>query len=105
MSEYKKGCVRRDTANFMKLKPHTNPICVQHQRLLNWFAKSSNKITTMEARNTLGIMSPAARILELKQRGYIIKTHRVDEYDLNGIAHHMGVYVYCGKRGGDHGKN
>ena len=39
--------------------------------------RETGGITTLFARNALFIMSPAARILELKRRGWDIVTHRV----------------------------
>ncbi|MCF7996176.1 MAG: helix-turn-helix domain-containing protein [Chromatiaceae bacterium] len=43
----------------------------QRDRLLNYLLKVGS-ITTAEARTILKIMSPASRVLELRQRGWLI---------------------------------
>ena len=46
----------------------------QRDRLLEWLQHAP--ISTLEARKELDIMHPAARIQELRERGYIITTFR-----------------------------
>lgn len=50
-------------------------------------------VTTVYARDVLGIMSPAPRVQELRQRGCKIITERVNEADSLGLVHH-GVARY-----------
>ena len=58
----------------------------QRLKLLDWlFEKGS--ISTDQARAILGIMSPAARIFELKRAGYLIKTLPETLIDVAGIKH------------------
>lgn len=50
-------------------------------------------ITTIYAREVLGIMSPAPRVQELRARGFKIITERVDDTDSLGVIH-RGVARY-----------
>ena len=67
---------------------------VQNQRLklLDWLLEK-NSITTTQARTNLDIMSPAARILELKKHGYLINTVPAEWISEHGI-NHKGVARY-----------
>jgi hypothetical protein len=47
----------------------------QRQRILAWLQQ--RPLTTLEARQELCVMSIAARIFELKDRGHNIVTHKV----------------------------
>jgi hypothetical protein len=65
-------------------------------KILDWLLEK-NSITTSEAREHLDVMSPAARILQLKQAGYLIVTiweTWVSEY---GIKHRIARYVLTQK--------
>lgn len=75
-------------------KPNFNDNSAQNQRLklLDWFFEK-NSITTDIARNILDILSPAARIFELRKAGYQIVTVWevwISEY---GIKHRIARYV------------
>ena len=48
---------------------------IQREKILDWLIIAP--MTTLDARNELFIMSPASRVLELKQQGYNIITHMV----------------------------
>jgi hypothetical protein len=55
----------------------------QRQKILEWLRQ--NPLTTIEARQLLGIMHPAGRVQELRELGYNIityKEHRVARYVL-----------------------
>ena len=49
---------------------------IQRDKILSWLINAP--LTTLEARNELFIMSPASRVLELKNQGYNIITRMVD---------------------------
>jgi len=51
------------------------------------------KLTTLEAREGLGVMSPAPRVLELRRMGYNIVTHRRYDQDITGRKHYQAEYV------------
>ncbi len=52
------------------------------------------RITTLEAREQYGIMSPAARIKELRISGWKIVTERIKVSDSLGVTHDgVGCYV------------
>ncbi|MDR6575152.1 helix-turn-helix domain-containing protein [Pseudomonas extremaustralis] len=48
---------------------------------------------TLSIRCDLSVLMPAPRILELKQRGFLIETHRISVIDDNGTLH-RGVALY-----------
>jgi len=50
-------------------------------------------LTTLYAREQLGIMSPAARILELRKKDFPIVTHRTTTEDRAGTRHREAKYV------------
>lgn len=50
-------------------------------------------VTTLHAREALGIMSPAARVLELRRSGLDILTVRAQIVDSSGASHAMARYV------------
>ncbi|MBI0133906.1 helix-turn-helix domain-containing protein [Snodgrassella alvi] len=53
--------------------------------------------STLELR-ALGICSPAPRINELRNKGYVIKTTRRHEYDSAGVIHSIAVYTLLTSR-------
>ena len=62
----------------------------QRQRLLEWLLTRS--ISTLQARQELDIMHPAARIQELRDRGHKIETHRTTA-DTGKAKHRVACYV------------
>jgi len=69
----------------------------QRLKILDWlFEKGS--ITTSEARKDLDIMSPAPRILELRDAGYQIVTLRESWVSEHGIEHPIGRYILTQKQ-------
>lgn len=55
--------------------------------------KSLTSISTSQARDELAIMSPAPRIMELRRRGWDIRTDRVWIADSLGVPHLQAQYV------------
>lgn len=41
----------------------------------------------------MGIYNPAARVKELRNKGYLIDTFYREETDSSGLVHRVGVYV------------
>lgn len=72
----------------MKLSANT---ANQHQRLLDYLVLN-HQITTLEARQKLDVMHPAARIQELREEGHNIITHRTIEDTPLG-RHRIARYV------------
>ncbi|HMY41176.1 MAG TPA: helix-turn-helix domain-containing protein [Marinagarivorans sp.] len=64
----------------------------QQQRLLKTLIEKGS-ITTIEARQELNVMSPAPRILELREQGNRIFTQFVTITDQHGFMH-RGVAKY-----------
>lgn len=67
----------------------------QRQRLLAHL-QTGSPLATSWARQYLHVMSPAARILELRREGYRIDTTWRDVPDASGVIHRQGVYVLRG---------
>lgn len=53
-------------------------------------------VSTIYARETLGIMSPAARIMELRRQGHKIVTRAGHVVDAAGVSHRSAVYELVG---------
>lgn len=53
-----------------------------------------HSLTTLQAREELGVMSPAPRILELRRAGHRIITHRRYKRDITGRNHYQAEYVF-----------
>ncbi|PHS26840.1 MAG: hypothetical protein COA83_02140 [Methylophaga sp.] len=53
---------------------------------------NEKRVTTLQAREELGVMSPAPRILELRRMGHNIITHRRYERDITGRNHYQAEY-------------
>lgn len=78
---------------------------MQRLKLLKFFIKESPTITVGEAIEKLGILSPPARILELRRDGYVIETVWLEHVDGLGIKHRIGMYVFQGRRKEDEVSN
>lgn len=76
---------------------YDNSISTQKKRLVKHF-ESNSKLSTMEARDKMGILHPGGRINELRAKGYLIETHWTNETDANGVQHRVGLYVSQGKQ-------
>jgi len=50
-------------------------------------------LSTLYARKHYGIMHVAARVMELRNMGYNIATHRRYETDVTGTVHRVAYYV------------
>lgn len=74
---------------------YDNSLCSQRARLLK-FLEGNGKISTMKAREVLGILHPCGRSKELRAQGHRIETHWIKEADANGVFHRVGLYVYQG---------
>ena len=84
------------TASSKTLHPHNTS--VSNQRAIILEALTESPKTTVELRHNYGIMQPAPRVLELKQRGHNITSLRVNCYTPDGIKHHsVAKYVLVSK--------
>ena len=69
----------------------------QHAKLLTHFEKCP-RLTTLQAREELGVMHPSGRTRDLIKLGHKIITLRgVVEPDVTGLTHRVGLYVYLGR--------
>ena len=68
-----------------------NTAAAQRARLLDWLRR--RPITTITARRDLDILMPAARVHELRVRGFTILTHWVREETDAGRLHLVALYT------------
>lgn len=87
-----RGSCVADTHNSTANNPVSQSIPAQRAHLLRWL-QEHGQITTLQARNDLGIMHPAARIQELRESGQHIETYWQLEADATGKQHKQGLYV------------
>ncbi|WP_430317768.1 helix-turn-helix domain-containing protein [Pseudomonas nitroreducens] len=66
----------------------------QRARLLN--RVMDGPVDTLTARTELNILHPAARIQELRERGYPIKTYLITKTDEHGRKHQRVALYYLG---------
>jgi hypothetical protein len=85
------------TGNSTATRQHQSR-AMQRAALLQWL-QAHERITTLQARNELGIMHPAARIQELREAGHNIATYWQWGTDATGRQHKQGLYVLLS--GGD----
>lgn len=86
-----------------KTKKHLydNSSSSQRARLLKYL-KTYSRLSTIQARQHLGILHPCGRIMELRRKGHQIETHWIIEIDSNGVPHRVGLYIYKGNANGGH---
>jgi len=77
-------------------RPDNNSLQAQRASILHWFLNVSNRLSTLDAREILGVMSPACRIFELRQIGHKIQLEWLYQEDTTGTRHRVGVYLYMG---------
>lgn len=98
IKDTEKNCPVGLLGNSKKSKPpYSNATSSQRARILKHF-ETCQKLSTIQARNKYGVLSPAPRMMELKKIGHIIETHWIKEPDANGVLHRVGLYVYLGKQ-------
>lgn len=76
-----------------------NSAHAQRTRLLQ--ALRCAPVSTIVARRELDILSPAPRIMELRQRGFDIETFWQHEATDCGRTHRIGLYVLTGEANAD----
>lgn len=89
----------QSTKNNQLEQKHYNTECVedlstaaQRARVLHHL-QNHRALTTLEARHLLNVMHPAARVMELRKRGYKIITNRQEDNDTAGRKHRVAEYV------------
>jgi hypothetical protein len=74
----------------MNNKYSTNTVS-QRQRIYQWLL-AHKSLTTIQARQSLDVLHPAARVQELRAQGHKITTHRTVE-DTGHAKHKVACYV------------
>lgn len=93
----KNGHARKGIAT----KPSLNNTSAKAQRQrISAALIEQGSLTTLYARDTLGIMAPAPRVKELRERGWKVITERINATDSLGVLHH-GVARYVLIAGGE----
>lgn len=72
----------------------------QKHRLILLAALRTGPVSTLQAREVLGVQHPAGRVHELRQQGNPIRTVKAWQHDLDGRRHLVANYVLIG---GSHG--
>lgn len=99
-----KKATPNDEAAPKKLAPQSTPTndgtdaAAQRARALD--AMRSGPKSTIELRRDWDILSPAARVLELRRRGFDILTHWVQQATDCGQLHRVALYVLMRETGG-----
>ena len=88
------------TCNSTATRKHQSR-AMQRAALLKWL-QAHQRITTLQARNELGIMHPAGRIQELRNAGNDIATDWQWEADATGKEHKQALYVLLPGKGARH---
>jgi uncharacterized lipoprotein YajG len=83
----------RAESNTDKSHHNDNSADSQRAKILAWF-RTCNTLTTLQARQILDVMHPAARVQELKSLGFKIDTVWTTDTTLEGKAHRVAKYVY-----------
>jgi hypothetical protein len=78
-------------------QPHSNTLEAQRTRLL--CALKEGTLTTIQARERLDIMHPAARVMEWRKRGVAIETHWITEPTACGKDHRVARYLLVSQGG------
>lgn len=86
------------TCNYTANRKHQSR-AMQRAALMQWL-QTHQRITTLQARNELGIMHPAGRVQELRDSGNDITTHWQWEADATGKEHRQALYVLLSCKGG-----
>jgi hypothetical protein len=85
--------------NSTRIKEYYSISASQRAKILTWLQQGKT-LTTFQARNDLDIPHPAGRVLELRYRGWNIKTHwEVVETSLG--KHRIAKYLLVGGGNGD----
>jgi hypothetical protein len=77
--------------------PSTGEKAQQRAALLA--ALSLGPVSTVQAREDLGVLHPAGRVLELRRLGHFIDTVAGSRWDAQGRPHRVAVYVLHPKGG------
>ena len=88
-----------NTRHTLRKAPQDDSSQSQRLRLLERLKVAP--VDTITARRELDVMHPAARIQELKQRGNLIDTVRVDRPSDCGKVHRVALYVLLPGEGCD----
>lgn len=68
-----------------------NSAAAQRKRILDFLRKGA--LDTLTARKELDVMHPAARVMELRKRGFGIITTKIDRKSDCGKIHRVACYV------------
>lgn len=81
------------SANHEKSAPYISATSCHAQRTRLLQRLQLGPVDTLTARSKLNILMPAARVKELKDLGYDIRTRRITLTDEHGYIHH-GIALY-----------
>ncbi|MFD1555755.1 helix-turn-helix domain-containing protein [Paraburkholderia silviterrae] len=70
---------------------HPNSAAAQRARVLAWLHE--RPLSTIDAREQIAVMHPAARVMELRHAGHAIITVRSREVATDGTEHNVAKYA------------
>ena len=70
----------------------------QQLKILNHFQNDGEMLTVNLIRILFAILSPTARVAELRKLGWDIRTNWTNEVDKFGGIHRVALYSYHGKK-------
>ena len=76
-------------------KPCDNIRAKQARAILDYM-QTNGRISTIEAREVLGVLHVGGRVYDLRRQGHQIETKRVLEADASGRLHGIALYVLGG---------
>lgn len=95
MNTKKKGQPHNRTSPSNVCNSNFNTASAQRNRILAHLEKNRS-LTTLQARRLLDVMHPAARVMELRKRGYDILTNWKYDTTTEGGKHRVAEYVLMG---------
>lgn len=72
-----------------------NTSAASQRAIILQLIQSNGRMSTLDARNN-GIMHPAMRVRELRQKGHNIVTNWISQMDHAGVKHRIGIYTLDG---------
>ncbi len=87
-----KNVLKSNNSNFIISKKINHSAKAQRQRVLQ-FLKENGSATTIDFRTGIDVLHPAARIMELRKRGFNIVTTWDYAENPGGTTHRIGRYT------------
>ncbi|CAE6946238.1 hypothetical protein R69608_05536 [Paraburkholderia nemoris] len=91
MAQNKKAATRKSAAKESVKQQYSNDATAQRNRILAAL-RTHGSLTTLEARRRLDVLHPAARVMELRDAGFLISTVWSVDHNELGSQHRVARY-------------